>query len=71
LRRIDLHQELALLHPVPFAHRDLDDAARDVRAHIDPGVGLDLPARRDNGDQVAIRYRFEADIGRAIAAARR
>ena len=53
LRRVDLEQELALLHQVALLHRDLDDAAGDVGADVHLGLGLDLAAGGDGGDQVA------------------
>src|SRR5438034_4061860 len=52
-RRVDLDQELALLHEVAFAHRDLRDASRDVGRDVHLLLGLDLAARGHGGDEVA------------------
>src|SRR5881628_1333200 len=64
--RVDLDQELALLHQVAFAHCDLRDASRDVRRHVDLLFGLDLAARGHGGDEIASARGLEPHLLAAV-----
>ncbi len=51
--RVDLQEELADLHAIALVHREVDDAARRLRADLDQPFRLNLSGRRDDRVEIA------------------
>ena len=69
-RRIDLQQQLTLVDVLTLLHRQRDDAAGNVRTHVDLGMRLYLAARRDRRHEISSTDRLNPD-GDTLGAARR